>query len=324
MNLICPHSSIFPIFAKLIFKDMDSNNKKKSQPIWLYAILGVLALALVFLLVRNGSMKSDLKDLEAEKELQRLDFQAEVDSLMKVHNDLKESYGELSLELAEKDSIIQADAVEIKKLLDSQWDYNRIKKKLASLQNISQKYVRQMDSLYTVNRELVAENERMREQVQAERRENSNLSRQKEELTNKVNQAATLKLFNYSAQAVRFKGGSKESATDRADRAERIRIDFTVAANELIQPGSKVFYVRIADPKKAIISKGTGDEYAFQSNGETLQFTEKVRVNYEGKETDVRAYYTKPADREFMPGTYFIDVYEQGGKLIGQTAIDLK
>ena len=153
---------------------MDSENKKKAKlPMWLYAILGVLAIALVVLLVRNGSMKSDLKQLEAEKELQRADFQAEVDSLMKVHNDLKESYGELSLELAEKDSIIQADAVEIKKLLDSQWDYYRIKKKLASLQTISQKYVRQMDSLYTVNRELVAENERIREQVQAERRENS-------------------------------------------------------------------------------------------------------------------------------------------------------
>jgi hypothetical protein len=304
---------------------MDSENRKKAkQPIWLYAILGALAIALVVLLVRNSSMKTDLQELEAEKEMQRADFQAEVDSLMRVHNELKESYGELSQELAEKDSIIQADAVEIKKLLDSQWDYYRIKKKLASLQEISQKYVRQMDSLYTVNQELVAENERIREEFQAERRENSNLNRQKEELTNMVNQAAVLKLYNYSAQAVRFKGGSKESNTDRADRAERIRIDFTVAANDLIQPGSKTFYVRIADPTKAIISKGTGDEYAFESNGETLQFTEKIRVNYEGKETPVRAYYTKPSDREFRPGTYFIDVYEQGGKLIGQTSVDLR
>lgn len=304
---------------------MDSENRKKAkQPIWLYAILGALAIALVVLLVRNSSMKTDLQELEAEKEMQRADFQAEVDSLMRVHNELKESYGDLSQELAEKDSIIQADAVEIKKLLDSQWDYYRIKKKLASLQEISQKYVRQMDSLYTVNQELVAENERIREEFQAERRENSNLNRQKEELTNMVNQAAVLKLYNYSAQAVRFKGGSKESNTDRADRAERIRIDFTVAANDLIQPGSKTFYVRIADPTRAIISKGTGDEYAFESNGETLQFTEKIRVNYEGKETPVRAYYTKPADREFRPGTYFIDVYEQGGKLIGQTSIDLR
>ncbi len=303
---------------------MSSENKKSNQPIWLYAMLGVLAIALVFLLVRNNSMKGDLEQLETEKEMQRMDFQAEVDSLMKVHNELKESYGELSQELAEKDSIIQADAVEIKKLLDSQWDYYRIKKKVASLQNIAQKYVRQMDSLYTVNRELVAENERIREEYQAERRQNTNLTRQKEELANKVSQAATLKLYNYSAQAVRFKGGGKETGTDRADRAERIRIDFTVAANDLIEPGTKLFYVRIADPKRAIISKGKGDEYSFQANGETLQFTELVRVNYDGKETPVRAYYVKSDNYQMMPGTYFIDVYEQGGKLIGQTTIDLK
>ncbi len=304
---------------------MDSERKKQTnQPLWLYALLGLLAVALVFFIVRNSSLRTDKEALEAEKEMQRLDFQAEVDSLMKVHNNLKESYGELSQELAEKDSIIQADAVEIKRLLDSQWDYNRIKKKVTQLQEISQRYVRQMDSLYTVNRELVAENERIREEYQNERRQNTNLTRQKEELTNKVNQAATMRISNYSAQAVRFKGSGKESATDRASRAERIRIDFTVAANELIQPGTKLFYVRIADPKRAIISKGSGDEYSFKANGETLQFTEKVRVNYDGKETAVRAYYTKPDAYELMPGTYFIDVYEEGGKVIGQTTVDLK
>ena len=284
---------------------METENKKKSIPIWLYAILGVLAIALVFLLVRNSSLKTDKEALEAEKEMQRLDFQAEVDSLMKVHNELKENYGELSQ-------------------LDSQWDYYQVKKKLAALQEISQRYVRQMDSLYTVNRELVAENERIREEFQAERRQNTNLTRQKEELTNKVNMAATMKLRNYSAQAVRFKGSGKETPTDKADRAERIRIDFTVAANDLVQPGTKMFYVRIADPTKSIICKGTGDEYSFKSNNETLQFTEQVRVNYEGQETDVRAYYVKPSGVEFRPGTYFIDIYEQGGKLIGQTAVDLK
>ena len=192
------------------------------------------------------------------------------------------------------------------------------------MQEISQRYVRQMDSLYTVNRELVAENERIREEYQNERRQNTNLTRQKEELTNKVNQAATMRISNYHAQAVRFKGGGKETTTDRADRAERIRIDFTVAANELIQPGTKLFYVRIADPRRAIISKGSGDEYSFKANGETLQFTEKVRVNYDGKETAVRAYYVKPDAYELMPGTYFIDVYEEGGKVIGQTTVDLK
>ena len=305
---------------------MDAEKNSKKQ-LWFYVLLAALAVAVVLAIVmsvKNASIKDELRVLEAEKEMQRADFQAEVDSLMVVHNELKESYGELSEELAQKDSIIQADAVEIKKLLDSQWDYYQVKKKLAALQEISQRYVRQMDSLYTVNRELVAENERIREEFQAERRQNTNLTRQKEELTNKVNLAATMKLNRYSAQAVRFKGSGKETPTDKADRAERIRIDFTVAANELVQPGTKMFYVRIADPTKSIICKGTGDEYSFKSNNETLQFTEQVRVNYEGQDTDVRAYYVKPSGVEFRPGTYFIDIYEQGGKLIGQTAIDLR
>ena len=304
-----------------------NTEKKNNNKTLLYALLAALAVALVFVIalaVKNSSIKSDLKELEAEKEMQRLDFQAEVDSLMRVHNELKESYGELSLELAEKDSIIQADAIEIKRLLDSQWDYNRIKKKVASLQAISQKYVRQMDSLYTVNRELVAENERIREEYQNERRQNTNLTRQKEELTRQVNQASTMKIYNCTASGVRFKSGSKEAETDRANRAERIKIDFTLAQNDLMQEGTKIIYIRIADPTKAIIAKGSGDEYSFTSDGETLQYTEKVRVNYEGKDTPVRAYYSKPADIEFRPGYYFVDVYEQGGKLIGQTSLELR
>ena len=305
---------------------MDSEKKTRSS-IWLIAILAALVAAIVALFVtssRLSSMKDNLTALEAEKEMQRIDFQAEVDSLMRVHNELKESYGELSLELAEKDSIIQADAVEIKRLLDSQWDYNRIKKKVTALQAISQKYVRQMDSLYTVNRELVAENERIREEYQAEKRQNTNLTRQKEELTNKVNMASTMKIHGFTANAVRFKGGNKEAITDRANRAERIKVDFTMAQNDLIKPGTKLFYIRIADPTKAVICKGAGDEYSFNSNGETLQYTEKVSVNYEGKETEVRAYYIKPSGIELMPGYYFVDIYEQGGKLVGQTSMELK
>ena len=304
---------------------MNPENKEK-RPIWQYATLAALLIAIIaiiILIVNLSSKNNALKDLEAEKELQRIDFQTEVDSLMRVHNELKESYGELSLELAEKDSIIQAEAVEIQKLLDSQWDYNRIKKKVSTLQAISQKYVRQMDSLYTVNRELVAENERIREEYQGEVRKNNNLTRQAEELTNKVNMAATMKIYNLSANAIYFKGGTREAETNKANRAERIKINFTLAQNDLVQAGTKVFYVRIADPTKTVICN-QGDDYSFESNGETLQYTEKVRVTYDNKDANACAYYIKPSNIQFMAGYYFIDVYEQGGKLIGQTSLELR
>jgi len=292
--------------------------------VWVYAILGLLTLIIIGLSCWLISLKGDLNTLETEKELQRADFQAEVDSLLRVHNELKENYGELSSQLAEKDSIIQADAQEIKKLLDSQWDYNRIKRKVSDLQAISQKYVHQLDSLYVVNQELVEENERIREEVREERKQNQNLQRQTEELTNKVNQAAVLRIYNLSAEPVRFKGGSQETVTDKAGRTERVRITFTVGQNELVESGAKDLYLRIADPSKNIISKGMGDEYAFSYNGELLQYTEKIHFNYDNQEKEVKAYYIKPSSREMLPGIYFVDVYDGNDNLVGQTTFNLR
>lgn len=304
---------------------MNTERASSTRPkAWTYAILGLLALVIIGLSCWLISLKGDLKTLETEKELQRADFQAEVDSLLRVHNELKENYGELSSQLAEKDSIIQADAQEIKRLLDSQWDYNRIKKKVSELQVISQKYVHQLDSLYVVNQELVAENERIREEVREERKQNQNLQRQKEELTNKVNQAAVLRIYNLNADAVRFKGGSQETVTDKAGRTERIRIHFTVGQNDLVSSGGKDFYLRIADPTKNIIAKGMGDEYAFSYNGELLQYTEKIHFTYDNKEKDVVAYYIKPSGKEMLPGYYFVDIYDDNDNLVGQTSFSLR
>lgn len=303
---------------------MNYSEETTSRFNWMYIVLGVLAIALIGLSIWIISLKGNNRKLARERELTRISLQAEVDSVLKEHNALKVSYGALSDALVEKDSIIQADAQEIKDLLAKQWDYNRIKKKVSDLQLISQRYVRQLDSLYVVNRELVAENERIREEYQAEKKENTVLVQQKQELTNKVNIASVLKVYNLNVGAVRFKGGGKEIPTEKAGRAERIRIDFTLGQNDLVKAGNKVFYIRIADPTKAILAKGTGDEYAFESHGEMLQFTEKAFVNYSNEETEVRAYFIKPSKVDFMPGNYCVDIYDQDGNLCGQSAFDLR
>lgn len=291
---------------------------------WLYAILAVLALIIIALSCWLINERGKRQTLEFEKEQQRADFQAEVDSLVRVHNELKANYGELSNQLAEKDSIILANAAEIQQLLETQYDYNRIKRKVTELQNISQHYIRQLDSLYVVNEQLIAENERIREEVQEERKQNRNLQRQKDELTNKVNIATVLRIYNLKADAVRFKGGSQETETDKAGRTERVRVMFTIGQNDLVEPGTKVFYMRIADPSKNIISKGMGDEYAFMYQGEMLQYTEKIQINYDNREKEVRAYYIKPSGKNMQPGYYFVDIYDDNNNLIGQTSFNLR
>ena len=298
---------------------------------WLYAIIGVLALIIIGLSIWLISVKGNLTSAkdeltirQNEKEQMRASFEAEVDSLIKVHNEKNAVIGELNSQLAQKDSVIMANAEEIKKLLDSQWDYNQIKKKMTDLQVISQRYIHEIDSLYVVNEQLKDEIVTLREENQTKDKQNRDLQRNNDELSNKVNKASVLRVLNLSANAVRFKGGSKETETDKASRAERIRIDFTLGQNDLVNAGAKAFYVRIADPNKSIICKGEGDEYAFKFQGEMLQYTEKIVVNYENLEKEVRGYYIKPANKEFEPGYYFVDVYDDNNNLVGQTAFTLK
>ena len=101
-------------------------------------------------------------------------------------------------------------------------------------------------------------------------------------------------------------------------------MSFTIGQNDLVEPGLKTFYLRIADPSKQIITKGMGDEYAFMYQGELLQYTEKISVNYENREKDVRAYYIKPTGKDMLSGYYFVDIYDDNNNLVGETTFNLR
>lgn len=313
---------------------MEANTSKTDNPIpspnatrWLYIVLGIFAIFIIGLSIWLISIKSNLRVLQEEKEIQRTQLQNEVDSLLVVHNQVKSAYGELSTtfneKLNEKDSIIQANATEIKRLLDTEWEYMKVKKKLARLQSISQNYVKQMDSLYTVNRELTEENERIREEYNIEKKRNVQLNKVKEELTDKVESAAVLRSFNLSAEGVRQRGGTREVATDKANRVERIKICFTLAKNTIIESGEKDIYLRIALPDNSILVKGRGDEYSFMFKGERLQYSIATTVDYLNEDKSVCVYWERRDTQELQSGLYNVDIYE-GDNEIGSTTFVLK
>ncbi len=289
---------------------------------WLYIALAVLALIIIALSIWLISAKSNLRDLQEEKEAQRIMFQREVDSLMDEHNKVKAAYGTLADSLLAKDSIIQANAQEIKQLLDTQWEYYRIKRKLQQLQVISQNYVRQMDSLYTVNRELTQENERIKEDLTQERRRVQQLQRTRDELTTKVEQAAVFRSYNVEVSGVRQRGRS-EVETDRANRTERIKICFVLAENSIIQPGNKNIYIRIAAPDSKILIKSRDDAFSFIFKGERLQYSIMEVVDYRNSDTPICVYWDKRDTQELKPGLYYVDIYE-GDHQIGEATLMLK
>ena len=213
--------------------------EQKTQNRTFKIITGILVLALLILVIWTFRQRTQLTSLIQEKELEKTDLQHQLDSVITEHNKTKQAYGALSDSLKAKDSLIQANAIEIRNLLGTKWEYQKVSKKLARLQTIAQGYVRQMDSLYTVNQELHAENEKIRQDFRNEQTKSQTLVKDKEELTARVNQAAILRAYDVTATAYKVKGGDKETSTDKASRTDRVKVCFTIGENPLVKAGRK-------------------------------------------------------------------------------------
>ncbi|MDD4553818.1 MAG: hypothetical protein PHP04_06435 [Bacteroidales bacterium] len=297
----------------------ESNTSSRKYKVFV-AILSLVILALLFwLFIQRSQLLKMIKAKEAEK----VELQHDLDSLMTEHNTIKVSYGALSDSLKVKDSIIQQNALEIRKLLDTEYEYNIIRKKLARLQKVAQGYVHQMDSLYTVNRELTAENDRIRQVVKTEQNRNQSLMKDKEELREKMNQATFLKAYDVTAKPYKLKsGGSKEQITDKASRTDRIRICFTIGENPLVTSGKKIIYIRIQRPDNVVVIKSKYDTFVF--NGQTLPYSLREDIAYEGKAMNVCVAWTKKdTDKPAMKGRYVVSVFADD-KAIGEGTFELK
>lgn len=286
------------------------------------AILFLIAVVviLIFLLPRV----SKYKELAKEKETQRTMLQHELNNLMVAHDSIKREYGALADSLTVKDSLIRANAEEIKQLLNYKWEYHKVNKKLQLLRNITQGYVHQLDSLFTVNRDLKEENEKIRQQYAKEQDRTRELAKDKEELIEKVSQAAVLNTYNLEASTVRFTGSGRERTTDKASKVERVKVCFTLGGNLLIEPGIKTIYIRIIRPDGVTVTQKIGGDYTFDFNGQQLEYSVKKEIDYKQADTDVCMYWTKKSKEEAaMVGVYKVQVYS-GDYEIGNTTFELK
>jgi len=300
-----------------------SSEKNSGSKKWII-IAGLLLIVIVAILIWFLPMKSKYLSIISEKEAQRSELQNDLNDLMEKHNSIKAEYGALSDTLSKKDSIILANAKEIQELLNYKWEYAKVNKKLELLRKISQGYVHQLDSLYTVNRELGEENEKIRQQYSKEQDRTRELSKDKEKLNEKITLATVLKAYSISTVGVRLTGSGKEKETDKASKIERVKICFTLGENKLVEPGRKTIYVRIVRPDDVVVTQKVDGDYTFVFNGQTLEFTSKQEIDYQNKDTSTCIYWTKKSkDESAMVGTYNVFIYVDGFE-IGTSSFILK
>jgi len=303
----------------------DQNKKKGNSNMTMTVIIVVLAIVIIGLIIVLFQTRTTLKALVTEKEQQRTELRQELDSLLVQHAKVKVEYGQLADSLMIKDSVIQANAIEIKRLLDTEWEYYKVKKKLSQLQVIAQNYVRTMDSLYQVNASLTEENVAIKKDLKDLKIEKDQIEKDRKVLTGKVEIAAVLKASNMEAAGLRLRGGGeKEVTTDKLQRVDQVRVCFTIDKNEIAAPGKKDIYIRIARPDQEILVKSRLDEDSFEFQGERLQYSMMQSIEYENRAVDLCLYWKKEySSQEMKAGLYHVDIFCENA-IIGHTTFTLR
>ena len=292
-------------------------NQKSSSS--LKAVIAVLAILLVGSLVYIYKMTSEADTAKTELNA----TMTEKESVMKDLQDLKSTYdAAISENTSMSDELIQ----ERDKVVSLMSQLSKSKGDVASLS----KYRTQFNSLQANMKVLMTENENLKLAnttlttqrdstvvVLGESRKNVEaLTGQNEELSKAVEMGSKLTVLNTRGSAFKVRSSGKQIETDKASRADVLRVSFTIAENAIAKSGAKTFYVQVIDGKNNVM----GDKNTENFGENTLTYSFVTNVEYENKTMQV----TKDLKgKDFVKGTYFINIFDKG-QLVSKTSFDLR
>lgn len=291
---------------------------------------GIVIIVITILLGTNGLLLWQFFDKKNSLDLANqtiVTTTAEKDALQMQLNRFKVDYekiksdnASLQNELSEKDEEIKAKVLEIQKLiqLGGPAQIARAKAELAKLKEMNEVYVAHIDSLNVINAQLQQENQSLSTNLSKEMSKNENLSAENSRLYSKVSAGSVLKTFNIVTEGLRYRSNGKEVVTSKAKQVQKIRTNFTLGENPVIDNGPLDIYVRVLGPDGVVMS---AEKESFKINGQEMSYTMKETVQYSNKDTPVEIMWAKGS--EFVKGKYNVEIY-QSGVLIGKSMIELK
>jgi hypothetical protein len=292
-------------------------NQKSSSS--LKAVIAVLAVLLVGSLVYIFKMTSDADVVKTELKTTL----TEKESVMKDLQELKSTY---DAAIAENTSMSDELIQERDKVVNLMSDLSKSKGDVASLS----KYKTQFIALQGNMKVLMAENEGLKKQnitlttqrdstvvVLGETKKNVEaLTGQNQELAKAVEKGSKLTVLNTKGSAFKLRSSGKQIETDKASRADALRVSFTIAENQIAQSGDKTYYVQVIDSKNNVV----GDKKTETFGDNNLTYSFATNVKYENKTVNVSQDLK---GKNFEKGNYFVNVFDKG-ELVSKTSFTLK
>jgi hypothetical protein len=317
----------------------NTETAKKRDGVYILIILLLLGLsaALGFLIVNKNkkiaACQNDyqlaLNDIQGMEEMlsgyvdtEKGDMRNELRQMLRMYDDalLKNDSNRDSIEIQKSKINELLEELDSQKKRSAREIY-ALRKETETLRGIMKDYVRQIDSLFTVNTGLRNELTQTSTQLSNVTSERNQLQDKASTLESQVQTGSKLSAYAISTVTLTYKTiGSGLKENNRAGKVDKIRSCFTVSENTLTRAGKKFVYMQVIGPDGRVLSSSSANVVAI--NGVNTLFTERKEIDYNNQSIDVCIYYDV-TQAELGKGNYTVKLFCEGNQ-IGSDSFTLR
>ena len=253
--------------------------------------------------LKTKAIEADYAIVESARQLfeeQNTMLQRDAESLVAELESLKDQNDTMLVKYQE--AVVMLEQLQKEKT----YNYNQLakyKREVETLRGVMKGYLKQIDSLNTINSSLQAQNVAYKKEITTAQLRADVAEEKASELNTKVRIGAVIRASGIRMSAL----NDKSKVVRRIKQASRLRVDFELTANELAEPGEKSIYICITSPDGYMLA--SNDMILFTFEGEEMMASAVRKVDYENQSVPVSIFYDGAA---FDKGTYKVDIYIDG------------
>ena len=208
-------------------------------------------------------------------------------------SELKAKIAEYDVMIADNTALKEEIQAEQSKMVQLLEELEKSKGDVASMTKFKSAYFKlkaEMDNLVAENKLLKEQNVTLTSSLDSTKvvlnetqKVNDTLAAKNKGLSETVEKAAKLTVLNLKVYAVKQKGSGKQVETDKASRANKLKISFLIAENIIAKSGDRDYYVQIMDNTGNIL----GDKITVPVGTKSLTYSFKTTVEFENETVKV-------------------------------------